>query len=103
MRDVLRTWQNAKRFRGLPNERRSIVFYSEGSGYTKYFFPIITALIGNHGVTLAYLTSDPADPLLLSNDPRIDAFYIGTGSARTFVFQKLRARVLVMTELVSEI
>jgi len=97
MRDLLRTWQNAKRFRSLPNERRSIVFYSEGSAYTKYFRPVITALIRNHGVTLAYLTSDPADPLLLSNDPRIEAFYIGAGSARTFIFQMLRARILIMT------
>jgi hypothetical protein len=89
--------RDARRFRNLPEERRRIVFYSEGRSYTKYLTSVAACLLRNHGATLAYLTSDPTDPVLALENPRIDAFYIGVGSVRTLVFQRLRARVLVMT------
>jgi hypothetical protein len=89
--------RDARRFRNLPEERRRIVFYSEGRSYTKYLASVAAGLLRNHGATLAYLTSDPTDPVLAVENSRIDAFYIGVGSVRTLVFQRLRARVLVMT------
>jgi hypothetical protein len=92
--EFLRAWRDARRF---CNERRRIVFYSEGRSYTKYFDAVIRALIENQGARLAYLTSDPADPILAVHDPRIDVFYVGMRSVRTFVFQMLKASVLITT------
>lgn len=89
--------RGAQRFRGQPPERRRIVFYSEGATYWKYFATVVQSLIEDQGETFSYLTSDPTDPILQRHDPRIDAFFIGDGLVRTFVFQTLKAGVMVMT------
>jgi hypothetical protein len=92
-----RAWKDAYRFLRLPKERQRIVFYSEGRLYGQYFQGVIDSLIENHGATVAYLTSDFSDPILDSQHPQLDTFFIGSGSARTFVFYVVRAHVLVMT------
>jgi len=95
--NFIRAWRDARRFFQLPERRRLIVFYSEGRLYGKYLQAVIWSLLQVEGATVSYLSSDPSDPMLELHDPRIDSFYIGMGSVRTYVFQTLRAGVLVMT------
>jgi hypothetical protein len=91
----LRAAKGAGRFIRLPSQWRRVVFYSEGAPYGKYLTPVVEKLCEETPV--AYLTSDIDDPILNQKDSRIASFYIGLGSARTFVFQTLRAGVLVTT------
>jgi hypothetical protein len=86
-----------RRFIRLSSEWRRVVFYSEGASYTKYLRPIIDQLVSNEGIQVAYLTSDKQDPILVGGHGRIAAFYVGSGIIRTWLFQTLRADVMVMT------
>ncbi len=92
-----RAWRDVRRVQGLPPEARRIVVYSEGASYWVFFKPVVDALTRRHDESLCYLTSDPGDPLLEGDDPRIRAFYIGDGSAQTYLFRSIEAGVMVMT------
>ncbi|MFQ5953483.1 MAG: hypothetical protein ACE5JZ_00290 [Kiloniellales bacterium] len=94
---VLRSWRDVRRVQRLDPEARRVVFYSEGAAYWVFFKPVVDALTRRHGQSLCYLTSDPRDPLLRGNDPRILAFYIGDGAAQTYLFRSIEAGVMVMT------
>jgi hypothetical protein len=96
-RKAIRAWRDFSRFRTLPDERRKIVFYSEGPGYWKYFEAVVQHLL-SMGESVAYLTSDFEDPVLgIGGNKRLEAFYIGKGALRTIAFAMLRARVVVLT------
>lgn len=94
--ELLLSWRDAVKFLSLDDERRNIVFYSEGASYGKYFAPVLTALI-DQGELVSYLTSDLRDPILKDRNDRLTSFYIGSGSIRALVFRKLRADILVTT------
>jgi len=91
------SWHAMRRFRALPLEARSIVFYAETKADWVHFEPIIRELTGPHGRTVCYLTSDPQDPITSETNPGILAFCIGSASACTILFRTLEAKVLVMT------
>jgi YidC/Oxa1 family membrane protein insertase len=93
LQSVREAWRFGKRH---PKWRR-VVFYSEGRTYAKYLRPIVNELIASGDVFVAYLTSDAQDPILTECDSRLAAFYVGSGSVRTWVFQTLEARILVTT------
>lgn len=93
----LRAWRDLRRFKRLDAARRRIVFYSEDASYWGYFKPVVDSLLEDHGRTICYLTSDADDPLPSGDDPRIDAFYVGTGGAMIYMFQTLQAGIMVMT------
>jgi len=76
---------------------REITFYSEGAGYWVFFKPIVESLIQDHGKIVCYLTSDPYDPILESDNDQIQTFYIGAASARVALFRALKSGVLVTT------
>jgi len=92
-----RSWRDLRRFSASPPEHRKIVFYSEGTGYWRYFRGVIQELLAASSLTISYVTSDPADPLLETTKPRLATYYIGRGSAMAAFFQSVEARVVVMT------
>ena len=92
-----RSISEAIRFQKLPEEWRRIVFYSEGKAYTKYLRPIVDELLKNKDLSITYLTSDVDDCLLSYQHNGLKAFFIGTGTVRTFLFQVLQANIVVMT------
>ncbi len=94
---LLENWAAARRFHALPAALRSIVFYAEDAASWVHFEPIVRELTGPMGREICYLTSDPHDPILVDNPPRIHAFRIGEGAVRTGLFLSLKADVLVMT------
>lgn len=85
-----------KRFFSVLNKH--IVFYSEASGFYKYFKNVIDYLLANSNVTIHYVTNDPNDQIfeIAKEQPRIRPYYIGLKRIIT-LFMKMDADVVVMT------
>lgn len=85
-----------KRFFSVVNKH--LVFYSEGSGFYKYFKGIIEYLLAHTNLTIHYITSDPDDTIftLSEKEPRIRPYYIGERKLITLMM-KMDADIVVMT------
>ena len=90
-------WRATRAFKSLPEPERRIVIYSESGQDWHHFEPVVAELTGRLGRYVCYVTSDPADPGLQRQDPRLHGLCIGDGPVRTVFFQFLVARVAVMT------
>lgn len=77
-------------------EPKTLVFYSEGSGFYKYFKGMIEYVLKHSDVTIHYITSDPEDPVFTMGEPRIVGYYIGNMKLITLMM-KLDADMVVMT------
>ena len=86
-----------EKFNELDLDERSIVFYSEDISSFVHFEQIIYELTEKMGRQICYVTSAKDDPILTSQNKRINAFYIGLGAIRTKFFMELKADILVMT------
>ena len=66
-----------KRFFSVVNKH--LVFYSESSGFYKYYQGIIEWLLEHTNLTIHYITSDPEDQIfaLAEKEDKIRAYYIG--------------------------
>lgn len=87
-----------KRFRkNMDIEPKELVFYSEGSGFYKYFSGIIAAIERKAPeLTIHYITSDPHDAVFERKDPHISPYYIG--ELRLIpLMMKMDADMVVMT------
>lgn len=73
-----------------------IMFYSEGSGFYKYFRALIEALLNTTDLTIHYVTSDPGDAIFQKNEPRIHPYYVDE-TRLISLMMKLEADVVVMT------
>lgn len=58
---------------------KHLVFYSESSGFYKYYQGIIEWLLAHTNLTIHYITSDPEDQIfaLAEKEDKIRAYYIG--------------------------
>jgi len=85
-----------KRFFSIVNKH--LVYYSEGSGFYKYFKGQIEYILKNTNITIHYITSDPEDAIfeLAKQEPRIKPYYIGEKRLITLMM-KMDADVVVMT------
>ena len=85
-----------KRFFGVANKK--LVFYSEASGFYKYFQNIIEELLARTNVNIHYVTSDPDDQVfaLAERESRLHPYYIGERRLIT-LFMKMDADIVVMT------
>ena len=94
--DKKRERADYKRFFKVANKH--LVFYSEGSGFYKYFQNIIEDLLARTNVTINYVTSDPNDQIfgIAGKEPRIKPYYIGENKMIT-TFMKMDADIVVMT------
>ena len=77
---------------------KHLVFYSEGSGFYKYFKDVIEYLLEKSNLTIHYVTVDPDDQIfaIAEKEPRIRAYYIGPTRLIT-LFMKMDADIVVMT------
>jgi hypothetical protein len=82
------------RFR-TPPEERTLVFYSEHESYYAYFEGLIDALKARSELRFCYVTSDPNDPILSTDDPTIHAFYLD--KLLPFFVRLVDCSVFVMT------
>jgi YidC/Oxa1 family membrane protein insertase len=94
---MLTAWSSLRRFRGLDRSDREIVVYAESRADWPHLGPIVDELTGVLGWSICYVTSDEGDPLLTGTNPRIRAFYMGSGSVRTTFFRLVDAGVMLMT------
>ena len=85
-----------KRFFSIANKH--LVFYSESSGFYKYFQGIIEELISRSNITIHYVTSDPNDQIfdIAQKQPQIRPYYIGEKKLITLMM-KMDADIVAMT------
>lgn len=89
--------QDYKRFFAKGNaEQMRIMFYSEQSGFYKYFSNTIDALLKNSDYAIHYVTSDPDDAIFKIKNPRIIPYYVDENSLIPLMM-KVEADVVVMT------
>ena len=81
----------------MPQNKRIIVFYSEGPTYWVHLEPLVRHLLSDHDVPVCYLSSSPADPGLDFLGGHGAAFLIGDGAVRNVLFKNFPSGVLVMT------
>ncbi len=85
-----------KRFFSIANKH--LVFYSESSGFYKYFKNLIEELLRRTNIVIHYVTSDPKDQIfeLAKTNLRIKPYYIGEKRLITLMM-KMDADIVVMT------
>lgn len=85
-----------KRFFSIDNKH--IVFYSEQSGFYKYYRELIGWLTSHSNITIHYVTSDPYDAVfsLAEENSRITPYFIGENKLIT-MFLKMDAKMVIMT------
>jgi YidC/Oxa1 family membrane protein insertase len=95
---VITQWKNAFKFNSLDKKSKKIVFYSEGKPSSPHLAPLIQELI-DRGSDVQILMSEKTDPLanLTSSKARVTSHWIGSGSARTWVYSSLESSVFITT------
>lgn len=88
--------EDYKRFFSVSNKH--LVFYSEKSGFYKYFESVIEYLLSYSDIVIHYVTSDPNDTIFKKVDeqPRIKPYYIGERKLISLMM-KMDADIVVMT------
>lgn len=94
--DKRREKEDYKRFFKIANKH--LVFYSEKSGFYKYFQDVIEWLLAHSNLTIHYITSDPKDQIfeLAKEQKQIRPYYIGEKKLITLMM-KMDADIVVMT------
>ena len=94
--DKKREKADYKRFFSVANKH--LVFYSESSGFYKYYRATIAYLLSHTNIIVHYVTSDPADQIfeIAKNQSRIRPYYIGEKKLIT-LFMKMDADMVIMT------
>ncbi len=75
---------------------KRLVFYSEKSGFYKYFKGYIEYILANSDLDIHYITSDPNDAVFQMNEPRLIPYYIDDNRL-IILFMKLEADLVAMT------
>ncbi len=88
--------EDYKRFFSIANKH--LVFYSEASGFYKYFQAVIEYLLSHSTMTIHYVTNDPDDQIfeLAKKQQKIKPYYIGQRRLITLMM-KMDADMVVMT------
>ena len=94
---ILREVRDYIKFSGIKN--KGIVFYSENSGYYKYFEKLIDDILSCGNEDILYVTSDYNDAIFKLNNPRIKAFYINKLLATFLLYLDCKVFVTTMAEL----
>ena len=94
--DRKREKEDYRRFFRVANKH--IAFYSEGSGYYKYFESLVDWLLEHTNLNIHYVTNDPKDQIfgIAKNQPRIKPYYIGTVKIIPLMM-KMDADMVIMT------
>ena len=97
-RDPLTKREKADYKRFFDTVGKHIVFYSESSGFYKYFSGAIDWLLDNSDVCIHYITGDPEDQIfeIAKRRPRILPYFIGEKKLITMMM-KMDADVVVLT------
>lgn len=91
----LRAKEDYKRFCKDENVKQ-LVYYSEKSGFYKYFADQISKILEKSDISIHYITSDPNDAIFEKKEPRIIPYYIDEFRLIP-LFMKVDSDVIVMT------
>jgi len=94
-KDKAKAKSDYKRFCSLDNKKK-LVFYSEKSGYYKYYENVIDEILAKSDIVIHYVTSDPHDAIFEKNNPRIIPYFIDDNRL-IVLFMKMDADIVVMT------
>ncbi len=87
--------EDYKRF--FSNEKMQLVFYSEQSGFFKYYAGMIDYICKHSDINIHYVTSDPDDAVFKDSREQIKPYYIASDKYLIPLFMKLDCRMCVMT------
>jgi hypothetical protein len=96
---VWQDWREYRRFQKLPSRDRNIVFYSETHQDWHHLQPLIDFLIHSLGRRVCHITSEPMVPLPRPSAAGLHTFRIRSSVLCTWLFQTLKADVMVLTML----
>jgi len=91
---IKREREDYKKF--FKTKHKQVVFYSEKSGFYKYFQNTIDELFQRTDIIIHYVTSDPDDAIFNKNHPQIVSYYIGGKRLIPFMM-KMDADMVLMT------
>ena len=97
MISIFRHMSQALEFMRLPMKMRKIVFYSEGKSYWPIFKGLIDGIIKHSEIDVCYITSEKDDPGCKYIDSQFKSFVIDAGYVRNWLFENLKADVVIMT------
>ena len=85
-----------KRFMKIVNKH--VVFYSEKSGFYKYFKDLIDQLLAKSNLNIHYVTNDPNDVIfkVAESNPRIKPYYVGLKKT-SILMMLVTCKIFVMT------
>ena len=85
-----------KRFKSITNKH--IVFYSEKSGFYKYYKDLIAELLKRSNLSVHYITNDPNDVIfeVAKDEPRIKPYYVSLKKTATLMML-IETDMFVMT------
>lgn len=94
--EIKREKADYKRFFSIVNKH--LVFYSESSGFYKYFQGIIEYLLEHTNITIHYITSDPYDQIfeIAKEHTKIKPYFIAEKRLITLMM-KLDTDIMIMT------
>ena len=75
---------------------KELVFYSEASGFYKYFQHFIEYILENSDITVHYLTSDINDQVFKIDTPRFETYFCSSHGMIT-TFMKMDSDIMAMT------
>ena len=75
---------------------KQLVFYSESSGFYKYFEHFVNYILANSEIIVHYVTSDIADQVFEINHPRFKAYFCGYNGLIPLMM-KMDADIVVMS------
>lgn len=74
-----------------------LVFYSEQSGFYKYYSGMIDYICKHSDIQIHYITSDPDDAIFKDERPQIHPYFIGSDKRLIPLFMQLDCKMCVMT------
>ena len=85
-----------KRFKNIVNKH--VVFYSEKSGFYKYYKDLIAELLRRSNLSIHYITNDPKDVIfeVAKDEPRIKPYYVSLKKTATLMML-IETDMFVMT------
>jgi len=86
--------EDTRRFHKTPG--KELMFYSEGSGYWKYFSGVIEAVLEKSNVTIHYVTSDYNDQVFARASDRLVPYCVAPRALIPFMM-RLNVEMVVMT------
>lgn len=78
-------------------EDMQLMFYSEQSGFYKYFSGMIDYICENSDLQIHYVTSDPEDKVFKMENPQLHPYYVASDKYLIPLFMKLDCDMCVMT------